>query len=52
MGSDFKGKAYKALQVYGLPRYVLMDETGKVILADAPPPSSPDAKKEIDKLLK
>lgn len=52
MGNNFKNKAYEALQVYGLPRYVLIDQTGKVVLSSAPPPSSPDAKKEIDKLLR
>jgi hypothetical protein len=36
----------------GIPRYIFVDKTGKIIDADAPRPSDPKLKEMINKYLK
>ena len=38
--------------INGIPRFILLDREGKIIMADAPRPSSPETSKLIDELLK
>ena len=37
--------------ITGIPRFILIDPNGKVAQADAPRPSSPELKEDLDKLL-
>lgn len=46
-GSDF----IKAYVVTGIPRFILIDPSGKIVKSDAPRPSSPDLEKMLDSLL-
>jgi len=39
------------LDVKYIPRYVIIDKEGKIVNANAPRPSSPEAVTEIEKLL-
>ncbi len=56
--SDWKGvhintdfSIYESYLINGIPRYILIDKEGKIVMSDAPRPSSNKAIEEIDKLL-
>lgn len=42
---------WESYQIWGIPRYMLIDEKGVIVDANAPPPSSGEVEKEIQKLL-
>jgi len=48
---DWSSDFIKAYGVTGIPRFILIDPSGKIVKADAPRPSSPDLQKTLDSLL-
>ncbi len=48
---DWNSDFIKAYGVTGIPRFILIDPSGKIVKADAPRPSSPDLQKTLDTLL-
>lgn len=49
---DKESKFVQDFKVTGIPRFILIDPTGKVVNADAPRPSSPELAAVLDELLK
>jgi thiol-disulfide isomerase/thioredoxin len=50
--NDFSSDFVKKFAINSIPRFILIDPTGKVVHADAPRPSNPELQKELDSLLK
>ncbi|WP_396170626.1 TlpA family protein disulfide reductase [Flavobacterium sp.] len=48
---DWSSDFIKAYGVTGIPRFILIDPSGKIVKADAARPSSPDLQKQLDSLL-
>lgn len=48
---DWKSEFIKSYNISGIPRFILIDPTGKIVKADAARPSSPNLQKELDSLL-
>ena len=48
---DWNSDFIKAYGVTGIPIFILIDPSGKIVKADAPRPSSPDLQKTLDTLL-
>ncbi|RZK56977.1 MAG: TlpA family protein disulfide reductase [Pedobacter sp.] len=48
---DFNSDWVKAFKIDGIPRFIIIDPTGKVVDPDAFRPSSPELKFKLDKLL-
>jgi thiol-disulfide isomerase/thioredoxin len=48
---DYNSDFIKSYGVTSIPRFILIDPTGKVIKGDASRPSDPELKEELDKLL-
>jgi thiol-disulfide isomerase/thioredoxin len=48
---DWNSDFIKAYGIKGIPRFILIDPSGKIVKADAPRPSSPDLQKTLDTLL-
>lgn len=46
---NFKAMFPKIIQLRSIPRYVLIDKTGKIISEDAPRPEKPELKKMIER---
>jgi thiol-disulfide isomerase/thioredoxin len=42
----------KAYAIRDIPRYMIIDPNGKIVQVNAPPPSSPDIRKELDRLIR
>lgn len=49
---DFSSDFVKKFNINSIPRFILIDPTGKIVAADAKRPSDPELRKEFDKLLK
>ena len=49
-GQDFSFQ--QAYQINSIPRFILIDPTGKIVNADAARPSSPKLSEQLDALLK
>ncbi|MBB3838511.1 thiol-disulfide isomerase/thioredoxin [Runella defluvii] len=49
---DLPESIYKSYKIGGIPRYILIDQEGKIVSADAPYPSSGKVEDEIRALLK
>ncbi len=50
--NDWKSEFIKSYNINGIPRFILIDPTGKIVKADAARPSSPDLQVQLDQLLK
>jgi alkyl hydroperoxide reductase subunit AhpC len=50
--NDWDSQYVKDLNIWGIPRFILIDPNGNIVKADAARPSSPDLEKELDVLLK
>jgi len=50
--NDWKSEFVTAYKISGIPRFILIDPTGKIVNADAPRPSNPALQEEFEKLLK
>ncbi|UQD55764.1 TlpA disulfide reductase family protein [Flavobacterium sp. K5-23] len=50
--NDFNSKFIQDYKVTSIPRFILIDPTGKIVKADAERPSSPKLEVELDALLK
>jgi thiol-disulfide isomerase/thioredoxin len=48
---DWNSDFMKAYGVTSIPRFILIDPSGKIVKSDAPRPSSPDLQKQLDSLL-
>ena len=48
---DWNSDFVKNLGINGIPRFILIDPTGKIVNTDAPRPSSPELQEMFDKLL-
>lgn len=48
---DWSSDFIKAYGVTGIPRFILIDPSGKIVKADAPRPSDPELQKTLDVLL-
>jgi thiol-disulfide isomerase/thioredoxin len=48
---DWSSDFIKSFGITSIPRFILIDPTGKVVEGDASRPSSPDLRKDLDKLL-
>lgn len=49
--NDWDSQFVKDLNIWGIPRFILIDPNGNIVKADAARPSSPDLDKELDVLL-
>ncbi|TCC89996.1 TlpA family protein disulfide reductase [Pedobacter hiemivivus] len=49
---DFKSDFVKKFNVNSIPRFILIDPTGKIVSGDAKRPSDPALRKQLDSLLK
>lgn len=49
---DFEAKLARDLKITSIPRYLLINKSGQIVLSDAPRPSDAKVKQEIEKLLK
>ncbi|MFV0289407.1 MAG: TlpA family protein disulfide reductase [Mangrovibacterium sp.] len=49
--NGFKSDIATYYGIHAIPRFILIDQEGKVVSIDAPRPSNPELKKYIDKLL-
>jgi thiol-disulfide isomerase/thioredoxin len=50
--NDWKSEFIKSYNINGIPRFILIDPTGKIVKADAARPSSPALQEQLDLLLK
>ena len=48
----WKSDFVKALKITGVPRFIIIDPDGKILVAAAPRPSIPELEKQLDLLLK
>lgn len=48
---DWKSSFVTEYGIKGIPRFILIDENGKIVNSDAPRPSSPDLRIALDELL-
>lgn len=46
-----KSNRYKSWDIMGIPRYLIFDKTGKLVVKDAPVPSDPKTKEELLKYI-
>ncbi|MNL25790.1 Thiol-disulfide oxidoreductase ResA [compost metagenome] len=50
--NDFKTDFVKQFNISSIPRFILIDPSGKIISGDAKRPSDPELRKQLDTLLK
>lgn len=50
--NDWNSQFVKEYNITGIPRFILIDPSGKIVKADAPRPSSPTIEAEFDSILK
>ena len=48
---DWKSEFVREYGIKGIPRFILIDQNGNILLADAPRPSDPEIRTLLDKHL-